>query len=215
MWGRLHIVVSGSTSETASSRPATADAKDDESFRDASATGSTALRWLPEYNIVPSVADRGSLRTAAVEYLVDDEDELHGSSSGACDVRRPHTSATLGGRGGANLRPTSAGISIRSNAQQHEPDVRCLRFWARFMTVKKFVQVLVVDDFPATDLVACSGALEDEVRDLNCSCHAGSPFAPQADVSNVNDVDLHARQAITTAVDSQVTPISSVFSHRV
>lgn len=85
---------------------------------------------------MPSVADRGSLRTAAVEYLVDDDDEVHGSGSGACDVRRPHTSATPGGRGAANLRPSSAGISMRSNAQQHEPDVRCLRFWAGFIAVK-------------------------------------------------------------------------------
>lgn len=72
-----------------------------------------------------------------------------------------------------------------------------------------------MDDFPATDLVACSGALEDEVRDVNCSCHVGSLFAPQADDSNVNDGDRHARQAIAAAVDSQVTLISSVFSHRV
>ena len=40
-------------------------------------------------------------------------------------------------------------------------------------------------------------------------------FVPQADDSNVNDGDRHARQAIATAVDSQVTLISSVFSHRV
>ncbi len=119
----------GSTSETASSRPVTADNKDED--REAAAPSSGAMRWLPEYSIVPSAADRGSLRTASVEYLVDDDDAApEGTWSGGREARRPHTSATPGGRGAAGGRPGSAGVTSRLKGMQVEPEVRRLS-WLR------------------------------------------------------------------------------------
>ena len=91
----------------------TADAKvdDEDGYRDVSGASSRMMRGLPEYSIVPSAADmqhglmnaqHARVRTASVEYFVEDEDEAPGagSGSGAHEIRRPHTSATPGGRGG-------------------------------------------------------------------------------------------------------------------
>ena len=72
---------------------------------------------------MPSALDRGSLRTASVEYLVDDDEETQGAGTGSRDARRPHTSATPGGRGGAVLRLGSAGGGAGLVGQQHAPDV--------------------------------------------------------------------------------------------
>ena len=109
-------IATGSTSETASSRPVTADAKveEDDGYREVSAASSRMLRGLPEYSIVPSAADmqhglmnehHARVRTASVEYFVEDEDEPPGagSGSGVHEIRRPHTSATPGGRGGGGI----------------------------------------------------------------------------------------------------------------
>ncbi len=100
---------------------------------------------------MPSAADRGSLRTASVEYLVDDEDEAAGAGSGVRDVRRPHTSATPGGRGTAMLRMGSAGKSIGSSGKQHEPDVRCL--WAVVVEMRVVVAAIVFFDVTKSQMM--------------------------------------------------------------
>jgi hypothetical protein len=102
----------------------TADTKDDDGSREVAAPRSGARHWLPEYSVVPSAGDRGSLRTASVEYLVEDEDVSPGTGSGPHDLRRPHTSATPGGRGGAGLRSGSAGVSNRMKGTQSGAEVR-------------------------------------------------------------------------------------------
>ena len=119
----------------------TADAKveEDDGYREVSAASSRMLRGLPEYSIVPSAADmqhglmnehHARVRTASVEYFVEDEDEPPGagSGSGVHEIRRPHTSATPGGRGGG-YRPGRADFSRGvdggggGGGRQHVPDV--------------------------------------------------------------------------------------------
>jgi hypothetical protein len=119
----IQFVLIGSTSETASSRPLTADTKEEDAPRGPSSASGGQL-WIPEYSVMPSASDRGSLRTAAVEYLIDDEDQPDGAGAGAHDFRRPHTSATPGGRGGAAARQEAPVSVVRAKAAQHKPDVR-------------------------------------------------------------------------------------------